>query len=321
MFRASRLVFCPLAEPNTPYLDDRFSSSKPRLLPPSTCALHFASPVRPFISACLFQGRTLRPRYTATHKFISAVACRPPLHPLVPPCSRDRNRTPYHLTYVGTAQFLGPNRHSKHLPARLALHLASATRRSFARLQSTPSIDLDRLRCLRFVTEARKIHGTSKCALPTQLPTVAISNCSARPCARHCLVAARAPRHCVGLASFHRDLEVTTSWSSRNLEFADSWAHPHRPSPNHHHIPANMSSVMLQTPSRTSTSSASSFQQPLSRQNTMSSYNGSSSARQSKRYSMSALYMSMSAQETDLEIEDELAKGLCHSELLLGKSL
>lgn len=41
----------------------------------------------------------------------------------------------------------------------------------------------------------------------------------------------------------------------------------------------------------------------------MSSYNGSSSARQSKRYSMSALYMSMSAQETDLEIEDDLAKG------------
>lgn len=71
-----------------------------------------------------------------------------------------------------------------------------------------------------------------------------------------------------------------------------------------------MSSVMLQTPSRTSTSSASSYQQPLSRQNTMSSYNGSNSARQSKRYSMSALYMSMSAQETDLEIEDELAKGL-----------
>ncbi|KAK7698239.1 RasGAP protein [Diaporthe eres] len=40
----------------------------------------------------------------------------------------------------------------------------------------------------------------------------------------------------------------------------------------------------------------------------MSSYDGSRSARQSKRYSMSALYMSMSAQETDLEIEDELAK-------------
>ncbi|EON97324.1 putative gtpase-activating protein [Phaeoacremonium minimum UCRPA7] len=40
----------------------------------------------------------------------------------------------------------------------------------------------------------------------------------------------------------------------------------------------------------------------------MSSYDGSRSARQSKRYSMSALYMSMSAQETDLEIEDDLAK-------------
>ncbi|KAK1451399.1 GTPase-activator protein for Ras-like GTPase [Colletotrichum melonis] len=66
-------------------------------------------------------------------------------------------------------------------------------------------------------------------------------------------------------------------------------------------------SVMLQTPSRASTASSSSFQ-PLSRQNTMSSYDGSRSARQSKRYSMSALYMSMSANETDLEIEDDLAK-------------
>lgn len=68
-------------------------------------------------------------------------------------------------------------------------------------------------------------------------------------------------------------------------------------------------SVMLQTPSRASTASSSSYQ-ALSRQNTMSSYDGSRSARQSKRYSMSALYMSMSAQETDLEIEDDLAKGL-----------
>lgn len=41
----------------------------------------------------------------------------------------------------------------------------------------------------------------------------------------------------------------------------------------------------------------------------MSSYDGSRSARQSKRYSMSALYMSMSASEGDLQIEDELAKG------------
>ncbi|KAI0814047.1 GTPase [Xylaria sp. FL0064] len=66
-------------------------------------------------------------------------------------------------------------------------------------------------------------------------------------------------------------------------------------------------SVMLQTPSRASTASSSSFQ-PISRQNTMSSYDGTRSARQSKRYSMSALYMSMSANETDLEIDDELAK-------------
>ena len=41
----------------------------------------------------------------------------------------------------------------------------------------------------------------------------------------------------------------------------------------------------------------------------MSSYTDSRSVRQSKRYSMSALYMSMSANETDLEIEDDLAKG------------
>jgi Ras GTPase-activating-like protein IQGAP2/3 len=41
----------------------------------------------------------------------------------------------------------------------------------------------------------------------------------------------------------------------------------------------------------------------------MSSYDGSRSARQSKRYSMSALYMSMSANESDLVIEDDLAKG------------
>ncbi|KAM5382151.1 hypothetical protein ACJA88_003946 [Fusarium oxysporum] len=40
----------------------------------------------------------------------------------------------------------------------------------------------------------------------------------------------------------------------------------------------------------------------------MSSYDGSRSARQSKRYSMSALYMSISANEGDLQIEDELAK-------------
>ncbi|KAJ8132134.1 hypothetical protein O1611_g1491 [Lasiodiplodia mahajangana] len=63
---------------------------------------------------------------------------------------------------------------------------------------------------------------------------------------------------------------------------------------------------MLQAPSRASTASSSSFQ-PISRQNTMSSYDGTRSARQSKRYSMSAIYMSMSANDTEFEIDDELA--------------
>lgn len=49
----------------------------------------------------------------------------------------------------------------------------------------------------------------------------------------------------------------------------------------------------------------------------MSSYDGSGSrsARQSKRFSMSALYMSMSANEGEMEIEDDLAKGMTNSML------
>ncbi len=66
---------------------------------------------------------------------------------------------------------------------------------------------------------------------------------------------------------------------------------------------------MLPTPTLASTAPLSPFQ-PLSRQNTVFSYDGSRSARQSKRYSMSALYMSMSANESDLVIEDDLAKGM-----------
>lgn len=50
----------------------------------------------------------------------------------------------------------------------------------------------------------------------------------------------------------------------------------------------------------------------------MSSYDGSRSARQSKRYSMSALYMSMSANESDLVIEDDLAKGVRRWYLIAG---
>ena len=58
--------------------------------------------------------------------------------------------------------------------------------------------------------------------------------------------------------------------------------------------------------SRASTSSSSSLV-PISRQNTTSSHDGRS-MRQSKRYS-TALYLSMSAKEKDLEIEDDLARG------------
>ena len=78
-------------------------------------------------------------------------------------------------------------------------------------------------------------------------------------------------------------------------------------------------SVMLQTPSRASTASSSSFQ-PVSRQNTMSSHDGGRSVRQSKRYSMTTLYMSMSANEKDLEIEDDLAKGRQQSRREVGCS-
>jgi Ras GTPase-activating-like protein IQGAP2/3 len=53
----------------------------------------------------------------------------------------------------------------------------------------------------------------------------------------------------------------------------------------------------------------------------MSSYDGSRSARQSKRYSMSALYMSISANETELEIEDDLAKGRVHPETRLRRRI
>ena len=44
----------------------------------------------------------------------------------------------------------------------------------------------------------------------------------------------------------------------------------------------------------------------------MSSHDGSRSVRQSKRYSVTALYLSMSAKDKDLEIEDDLARGMLH---------
>lgn len=42
----------------------------------------------------------------------------------------------------------------------------------------------------------------------------------------------------------------------------------------------------------------------------MSSHDGSRSVRQSKRYSVTALYLSMSAKDKELEIEDDLARGM-----------
>ncbi|KOS39869.1 hypothetical protein ACN38_g9278 [Penicillium nordicum] len=62
--------------------------------------------------------------------------------------------------------------------------------------------------------------------------------------------------------------------------------------------------------SRGSSSSSSSFQ-PVARQNTMSS-NDTRSLRQSKRMSVTALYLSMSAKDRDLEISDDLARAQKH---------
>lgn len=69
-----------------------------------------------------------------------------------------------------------------------------------------------------------------------------------------------------------------------------------------------MAVSMLHTPSRASTSSGSSML-PLNRQTTMSSHDGTRSMRTSKRYSVTALYLSMNANQRDLEIEDDLARG------------
>lgn len=60
--------------------------------------------------------------------------------------------------------------------------------------------------------------------------------------------------------------------------------------------------------SRASTSSSSSMV-PMTRQNTSHSQDAGRSARQSKRISVTALYLSMSQKDKDLEIEDDLAKG------------
>lgn len=70
-------------------------------------------------------------------------------------------------------------------------------------------------------------------------------------------------------------------------------------------------------PSRASTASRNSngsdnasFYQP-SRQGTISSRDGTRSTRQSKRYSLGALYLSINAKDKELEVEDDLARGMC----------
>ncbi|EED23906.1 GTPase activating protein Sar1, putative [Talaromyces stipitatus ATCC 10500] len=69
--------------------------------------------------------------------------------------------------------------------------------------------------------------------------------------------------------------------------------------------------------SRASTSSSSSFQ-PVSRQNTMSSHD-TRSLRASKRMSVTAFYLSMSAKDKDLEISDDLARAQKHLRELKAK--
>lgn len=70
----------------------------------------------------------------------------------------------------------------------------------------------------------------------------------------------------------------------------------------------NMAVATMHPPApRTSTSTTSSFE-PMTRQNTFSSHDGARSMRQSKRVSMTALYVSMSAKDKDLQISDDLAR-------------
>ena len=71
--------------------------------------------------------------------------------------------------------------------------------------------------------------------------------------------------------------------------------------------------------SRASTSSSSSMV-PMTRQNTSHSQDAGRSARQSKRISVTALYLSMSQKDKDLEIEDDLARGTQEAESKEGSA-
>ncbi|KAG8623232.1 hypothetical protein KVT40_008208 [Elsinoe batatas] len=69
-----------------------------------------------------------------------------------------------------------------------------------------------------------------------------------------------------------------------------------------------MSIAALHAPSRTSSASSNSYLPALNRNDTRVSRDGARQSRQSKRYSVTALYLSMNANQRDLEIEDDLAK-------------
>lgn len=56
-------------------------------------------------------------------------------------------------------------------------------------------------------------------------------------------------------------------------------------------------------------SESSNYPGSISRQGTISSRDGGYSVRQSKRLSTTAFYMSVSAKDKDVEIDDELARG------------
>ena len=56
----------------------------------------------------------------------------------------------------------------------------------------------------------------------------------------------------------------------------------------------------------------------LSRQSTTSSRDGTRSIRQSKRYYVNAIYQSMTANNRDLEIEDDLARGRSAAPFAMG---
>lgn len=66
----------------------------------------------------------------------------------------------------------------------------------------------------------------------------------------------------------------------------------------------------MQAPSRASSTSSRDYLPALGRAESRASRaDGLRSTRQSKRYSVTALYLSMNANQRDLEIEDDLAKG------------